>query len=186
MARPSTFFPRRCGQAILLLAALLGCGEEPAPAHRPPAESTRRMADRLQQVARNTVPEENIFQNEQRVEHYRAKLAQAQKLTDRVPLMLEVATEYLLAGHPEQALEQFDQVSEELAAQGSKLSPEVQRRIRERKALCYVRLGEQEKGFVDGLAELDETAHVGTGEGGVGVSDEALHGRGATGLLELR
>jgi tetratricopeptide (TPR) repeat protein len=146
MIRPRYRFTRflRLGCAVsffgtLLLAALpLAEGAQPA--------SNRRMAERLAHLDEKVDPVEIPFFADKAAAYYRAKIAAAQNAApaEIAQLKLSYALSLLNAGQSEAALRELEDFEQLIARSRIVSSPEQEKKILEFKALCYLRMGEQE------------------------------------------
>jgi tetratricopeptide (TPR) repeat protein len=126
--------------AILFIAALTFM-RKPSPPHQ--AESTRRMAERLKQIAQHLNPKTNSFASAERVKYLRTLNPPdpAGKLT----VMHHLGEALLHNGQTEEAIAQFKQVLQQATGPYQyRARPNLVRQIRDNLALAYLRLGEQD------------------------------------------
>ena len=108
------------------------------------AESTRRMAERLETVVRNTDPARNPYDNVRRVRLIRERLAQARGARQKIDLTAETATALLYAGQTNESLRTLLDLRKLSAGHPDLVRRDARTRIREFFGLAYLRLGEQE------------------------------------------
>ena len=134
------------GGGILELAS---CSEPPGPEQ---AASTRRMAERLEEIARNADPALHIYVNAERVEYFRSQVEHLRATTTANDLQgkdlllktrFTLANELLRAGQFEEAVKSFRQLQAETVGK-----PQVQHILQVLLGLSYLRLGEQENCIV--------------------------------------
>ncbi|MBI4664299.1 MAG: CRTAC1 family protein [Verrucomicrobia bacterium] len=103
---------------------------------------TRRMAQRLDELARAANPAEQRFMNSERVELFRTRAAKAANAEDKAIAYSEMCTELVNAGRTQEALAEFGKLEELLRQadlfQTNKLI------LRPLQALAHLRLGEQD------------------------------------------
>jgi FG-GAP-like repeat/ASPIC and UnbV len=114
------------------------------------AASTRRMAERLQELLRASNPMSNQFLNSLRVEIMEKQLPAVlslpptpENLTRRFQVQSKYAIELLNAGKTDKAIDQFEQVEKFLLDNGG-YEPQLKNWLRPYLATAYLRLGEQE------------------------------------------
>ena len=106
---------------------------------------TRRMAERLEQLARETDPRENPWRNAERAEGLRAMVAQTIPPREYLELMPNYAGELLKAGKTREAIKAFRDLQHFSTGGGSvDLTLANRTFLRHHLALSYLRLGEQE------------------------------------------
>ena len=113
------------------------------------APSTKRMAERLAKIAKESDPLQNPFLNQRAAAIFEKRLKEALDQTNVTPsrwvsLRYRYAHELLHGGQSEEAIAQFDQLRAYIDANRIQLSEEMQTRVRMNTALAYLRLGEQE------------------------------------------
>ena len=114
---------------------LAACNISSSPPQQGPG--TKRMAARLEEIARNLNPATNTYINDARVEYLR-QLDRPADPVDRLRLQVHLAREFLRAGHSQEAIDRFLNLKQQLGA--TKTKPSVHKLL----ALSYLRLGEQE------------------------------------------
>ena len=124
---------------------LASCSEPPGPEQ---AASTRRMAERLKEIAGNADPALHIYVNAKRVEYFRSQVEHLRATTTAndpqgKDLLLKtrftLANELLRAGQFEEAVKSFRQLQAETVGK-----PQIQHILQVLLGLSYLRLGEQE------------------------------------------
>ena len=124
---------------------LASCSEPPGPEQ---AASTRRMAERLEEIAGNADPALHIYVNAERVEYFRSQVEHLRATTaandpQGKDLLLKtrftLANELLRAGQFDEAVKSFRQLQAETVGK-----PQVQHILQVLLGLSYLRLGEQE------------------------------------------
>jgi hypothetical protein len=108
------------------------------------AESTRRMAERLQRLADSSDLDENLFLNDRRVTLFQNRLAIASRPSEQVPLRLALPEEMLRAGQTEDAIAALLRLQQEVAQGVLPADPERASWLQGMLAISYLRLGEQE------------------------------------------
>lgn len=104
--------------------------------------STRAMIARLDELWRRSDPLENFYLSAEAVEPSRTAIARA-SLRER--FLMQAPHHYLLnAGDPEAALREVDAFEQSLGAAAATLPPEARLQLQSFRALCHLRLGEQE------------------------------------------
>jgi len=122
--------------STLIFLAVLTFVRKPSPPYQ--SAGTRRMAERLAQIAQNVDPKTNLFASAARIKYLRglAPPDQANKLM----VMYHLGLELLNNGQTAEAIEQFKQVLQSRYL----IPPDVVLQIRGYLALAYLRLGEQD------------------------------------------
>ena len=128
---------------------LASCSEPSGPEQ---AASTRRMAERLEEIAGNADPALHIYVNAERVKYFRSQVEHLRATTaandpQGKDLLLKtrftLANELLRAGQFEEAVQNFRQLQAETVGK-----PQVQHMLQVLLGLSYLRLGEQENCIV--------------------------------------
>ena len=114
---------------------LLACDPPSLPYYQAPG--TRRMAERLEEIARNLDPAKNTYINAERAEYLR-QLDLPPDPTGRLRLQVHLARELLRAGKSQEAIDHFLRIKRQLGTTRTK--PDVRKLL----ALSHLRLGEQE------------------------------------------
>lgn len=136
------------------LIAVLGCAafSIPLPAREQP-ESTRRMATLLEKITREADPMKNLFLcSTEKIGIIRASLAQATDVNERVRLKVQLAQQLLQAGDPVGALQENEAVERLMQENNIPTAPVLPELLMAR-ALCYLRMGEQENCLTNRSAE---------------------------------
>src|SRR5437867_3083818 len=131
--------------AMLALALLPACSRgRPGPTPDLPGDGTRRMAERLQQLARDTKAMENPFMNTARAEHLRTELEGSFGAQDYFALQPHYAEELMKCGKVQESIQAF--IDLRTTAEASTTPPNSESRtfLNHSLALAYLRLGEQE------------------------------------------
>lgn len=115
----------------------------PVVSHNQP-ESSRRMAARLEEFARTSNPRLNTFMNVESAENYRRILKQTTNLQQLVQLKPLYAQELVQAGLSEAALKEFESFEGLLADNEIPLPERIYPHLMTAKAMCLLRLAEQE------------------------------------------
>lgn len=172
MSRLSSSFPakfsgalvRRVGLSAVIFAPLfLGAGlsknlEICAPGAEPTTEQaawtaaaiakeppgTQKMAALLQKIAREADPMRNPFRSNERAVLTRKLLEQETDPDKKIRLRAELSQQLLNAGRPEDALRENEGVEMMLREQHVALDGKVLPDLLHARAMCYLRLGEQE------------------------------------------
>jgi hypothetical protein len=118
----------------------------PTPAAAPgPAESTRRMAERLENLARTADPGKNLTVGvDARIGFFRRQLEQSTDLARRTQAAARMGQEQLGAGRTEEAIATYVALRDEIAAAGTRVSPRTAHDLGALRAAAYLRLGEQQ------------------------------------------
>lgn len=111
--------------------------------HAYQAESTRKMAERLRQIADAPRPETNIFANEARIEYFR-NMKRPQDIEGRLEIDGQLAMELLFAGHNEEAVQAFTRILQTLTDKKFAATHELVMKAKRHLAVSYLRLGEQD------------------------------------------
>jgi hypothetical protein len=128
--------------AVCLTAALSGTGADSAPERVMPG--VRKMAERLQRIIQAEDPMSNSFRNRER-----AAILEENVRNEKEPGLVweqlpRLAEEQLNAGNPLGALESLDRFDELAVALKQDLGPRERQMLLHRRALCHLRLGEQQ------------------------------------------
>ncbi|MBN8248879.1 MAG: VCBS repeat-containing protein [Verrucomicrobia bacterium] len=111
---------------------------------RPPAESTRRMAERLAKLRETVDPRGVPYLTDRRLALMEADLRRATNAAQQATLRLDRARELQLAGKTTESLEALSALESDLAAASLTLTPRLQGELRLQKAMGHLRQGEQE------------------------------------------
>jgi hypothetical protein len=137
---------QRCVTFILLgLAVLPALGGAPS-ASAPPvqAESTRRMAARLRDLATAGDPFGSPYRFPERVALLRSKLKLISDPVQAGQLRVQIAHNLLSGGESEAALHEFNEAERFLQETNQPFPPPLTVMFLTAKAVCYLRIGEQE------------------------------------------
>ena len=117
----------------------------PAPLH-PPTAGTRRMIELLQKtrVEVEAHPEKTIFLNDGIAAWLRERIDQSTNEQERLGLLPKLATQLLNAGKSELALQEFNRFQDRAAQLELDLGAHNQSVLDLSRAMCYLRIGEQE------------------------------------------
>src|SRR5437667_4613827 len=100
-----------CATAVLCLGVLAArfhfFRPPPTPSPLPSQAGTRRMVERLEKIARESDPVENVFLNHQRAELFRSKLSGNRSPRDKVDGQIQMSLEYFFAGETETAIQEL-------------------------------------------------------------------------------
>ena len=138
---------------LLTFAAtpLLAQSAPPEPTARPAAASddprrpgTKRMAELLEEVAKNADPEEARFLSRERVPLFQKKVERALGKAREPELRVKLATEIMQAGEPTDSLAEFDRAEQAYIEQHGKLDPAFARELDRGRAIAWIRQGEQD------------------------------------------
>ena len=133
---------------IALMVAVLSTlpsalyGQKDASFYQSPG--TRKMADLLQEIYRETDWKADPNKPDERAKYYRWLLTQNLKPDDEIVARRTLASELLRAGDSEGAVDTLEDLRKFCAAKSIKLPPEAERQITSLLAIAYLRLGEQE------------------------------------------
>lgn len=120
---------------VLLLPCLLTAA---------PAESTRRMAERLEEITRQADPMQNLFlRSAEKAVILRGQLEKATDVQERVRLKVLLAQQLLQAGDSRGALQENESV-ERMMAENHLPTEALLPELMMARALCHLRIGEQE------------------------------------------
>ena len=136
---------RLAAAAACLLAAIACSRGDTAPGTAKHGEGVRRMAARLETIAREANIRENPWRNTERAEDLRGMVEQAIASKEYLELAPNFGGELLKAGRTEEAIQQFLKL-QDFSTQGgtSELSRDNRTFLRHHLAISYLRLGEQE------------------------------------------
>jgi hypothetical protein len=102
------------------------------------------MVERLAGLGKDVDPLAVPYYADKAAEFFRGKIAEAKSPFDVIGLKLPHAFALLNDGHSEEALDEIDDYERLLAKEGIRLKTEETAKILELKALCFLRLGEQQ------------------------------------------
>ncbi len=115
-----------------------------APAQNNAAPSTRKMADRLEQLAHTSDPRANLFLNRQRAELYRAEILTAPNEMQALISRARMTFELLSAGETQTAINEYEAMGNRLQELHAPPRAAFPMELRLNTAVAYLRLGEQE------------------------------------------
>ena len=134
--------PRRVknGSLCLLCCTFLGAltclsGE---PQRDPRGLGTIRMADRLQKLAAQANPANNIFLNPERVKLLQAEVAKATDPTQLQIMKFSLASELLDSGQNVEALQEFEAVEQALKTSNPQAYLGNWTKLKHKEALCWM------------------------------------------------
>jgi len=114
-------------------------------------QGTKRMAERLEKLARQANPLNNLYMNGDRAELFGKQLNEALAAPDTpdkgakvLDLDSRYATELLLAGRSWESIQEFTRLDAFVKSSNVKFSNQSRSAIRLNLAIAYLRLGEQE------------------------------------------
>src|SRR5881394_3235438 len=114
-------------------------------------EGTKRMAERLEKIDRDSNPLNNLYMNRDRAELFGKQLKDALAMPDTpdkgtkvLELDSKYATELLLAGRSWESIEEFTRLDAFVRASDVKFGDLTRGSLRHFLAIAYLRLGEQE------------------------------------------
>jgi hypothetical protein len=109
-----------------------------------PAASTRRMAELLAEFRAKAAPGAMAYMSDRMVTMLEGKLTNATEVNEKFRLQFQVGVQQVQAGRPDQALNTFSALEHFVADNGGRLNPGFAEELRMRKAVAFLRLGEQE------------------------------------------
>src|SRR5579872_251553 len=112
------------------------------PGH--PAPSTLRMAKLLAEFRKTAEPEAMAYMSDRMVASLETTLAATTNVAEKLKLRFQLGLQQIQAGQPDRALNNFAALEKEAEADGGHMAPRTLAELRMRKALAYLRLGEQE------------------------------------------
>jgi hypothetical protein len=126
---------------------------DPSTPAKPQPESTRRMVARLAGLEPAAKPFANRFLTSKAIVALRARLAETTAVTEMLPLKGRLGEALLNDGQSEAALREFEDY-EQVAVRGQvALSPAIAEKLLFMKAVCQLRIGEQENCLANHNAE---------------------------------
>src|SRR5882672_6564810 len=153
MAKPTTILSRgRAAEWLCLLfctcfGALTCLADEPQRDPRGPG--TIRMAERLQKLAAQANPVNNIFLNSERVQLLRAEVARTTEPSQLQSLRFSLACELLDSGQNMEALQEFEAVEQALKTSNPQEFQRNWSKLKHKEALCWLRIGEMTNCLAD-------------------------------------
>ena len=109
-----------------------------------PAPSTRRMAQRLANIYRNANPTAVGYMSDRLVEMLQDRMTNVSKINEKFRLQFMLAINQINAGRPDSALNTFSAMERLVTESGGELDAGTRAELRMRKAVAFLRLGEQE------------------------------------------
>ena len=109
-----------------------------------PAPSTKRMAERLEQIIRSTRIEASPYLNREKAEYFRQVLSSRLDARNELKVRFRLAEELLLSGETLQAIDELKQLQDLGRLRSIQPSDGFARPVRDLLTLAYFRLGEQE------------------------------------------
>jgi hypothetical protein len=131
---------RRLFYLWILLGTRLGFSADAQPDPRGPG--TIRMAARLDQLASQANPVNNIFLNAERAKMLRSEVARATDPQQLQTLRYSLASELLDSGQNTEALQEFEGVEQTLKQTNAEIHRRNWARLKYKEALCWIRIGE--------------------------------------------
>jgi len=110
--------------------------------HDPRGPGTLRMAERLEQLASQANPVNNIFLNSERAKLLRIEVARATDPQQLQTLRYSLASELLDSGQNVEALQEFEGVEQTLKQTNAETYRRNWARLKHKEALCWIRIGE--------------------------------------------
>ncbi len=107
-------------------------------------KSTRDMAALLQQIRHSADPLLNPYRSAEQVPLLRASIAAVSDFKRQYPLKTALARQLLQAGESEQALKEYEEIIRGFRTNGIPLEGKLLADLLAARALCYLRIGEQE------------------------------------------
>jgi hypothetical protein len=123
---------------------------EPPEARNPPlppghpAPSTRRMAELLAVFREKAAPGAMAYMSDRMVTMLEGRMTNATEINEKFRLQFQIGIQQIQAGRPDQALNTFSGLEQMVAQNGGQLDPRTAEELRMRKAVAFLRLGEQE------------------------------------------
>jgi hypothetical protein len=109
-----------------------------------PAPSTRRMAERLQELYEKADPRSAAYHSEKLASALYQRMTNATELNEQFRLQFSLAIQQINAARPDAALNTFSALERMIAQTGGQLDQRTVAELRIRKAIAFFRLGEQE------------------------------------------
>src|SRR5258706_148453 len=116
------------------------CSDDLRPDPRGPG--TIRMAGRLQKLASQANPVNNIFLNSERVKLLQAEVAKTTEPSQLQSMRFSLATELLDSGQNMEALQEFEAIEQALKTSNPQAYLGNWTKIKHKEALCWMRIGE--------------------------------------------
>ncbi len=125
-------------------ASLLADATASAVPARGPADTTRRMGELLRKITRQADPLLNPFRSAEQVVLLRGLAARMTDPKELINIRISIARRILQSGKPDEALKEFEEVEQLMKANNVALDDQILPELLTSKALCYLRMGEQE------------------------------------------
>ncbi len=128
----------------LILPAVGGvsAAQVDSPAYYAPG--TRRMAERLEQIAKNTNPAVFPWVNRERAEYFHRESANPENQTRALQLRMQYAHELLWSGQAKRAIHEFTLFRRVFERPQINVPPVLLKQVRDALATSYLRLGDEE------------------------------------------
>jgi len=116
---------------------------------------TRRMIERLDQIRSQSLarPEESAYWSAELVKFFRREMARATNAPDFMDARLQLAINLLRAGESEAAVREFESFEQDAPKAGAKIDERMRSQLRVLRALCHLRIGEQENCLTNHTSE---------------------------------
>ncbi|HRI12658.1 MAG TPA: VCBS repeat-containing protein [Verrucomicrobiota bacterium] len=108
------------------------------------AASTRKMVERLAQIRETANPRSMAYLSHRSVARLERALSMATNAPEQIAIRFQLGFQLLLSGRTEDALTTFRIMEDQVAATGNKFEDRAKVDLRMRKAIAFIRLGEQE------------------------------------------
>jgi hypothetical protein len=134
----------------LLCLLVAGCvvgshlGFAAADSLAPVKPGVRKMEQRLREIIRTENVMNNPFRNQELVDLLQTAIASETNELRLLQLLPQLADEQLRAGDPRGALVSYDKFDQLTASLGRVLQPKQRQMIQQERAVCYLRIGEQQ------------------------------------------
>ncbi|HKX62537.1 MAG TPA: CRTAC1 family protein [Verrucomicrobiae bacterium] len=109
-----------------------------------PAPSTRRMAQRLDEIRAKANPASAGYFSDRLAEMLKHQMTNASAVNEKFGLQFKLGVQQINAGRPDSALNTFSEMERLVAEAGGWLDERSRAELRLRKAMAFFRLGEQE------------------------------------------
>ncbi len=130
-----------------------GVSRRPALPPGKPAPSTQKMGALLKELADKADPATLGYFSEKTGILVSNAMVRASNLSQRIPLQFKLALHQMNDGRPDFALNTFAAIEDSIKADGGHLSDAMESELRSRKAMAFLRLGEQENCLAQHNAE---------------------------------
>jgi len=144
-ARPQALAPAKVIPAPQTSATDPFCAPGTVNTNRVQPAGTRRMIERLARLRSEADPSQMAFMmNAEAAEILRQALSHTSSPQEAMRLHMMLAAHLLRSGQNEKALQQFTQLEKNVAQFGLKFTPQERIQLNIDKAMCHLRIGEQE------------------------------------------